>query len=328
MVELASNRTIQLRVECILLLLLTTFYSYTQTNLFEIPDSLRTRDSVGMTYWHTKDHVIIRDSQDIVRQLHYRPNFRSPVIAIDLGNNGSAARDLFFKPDSRAGLLLGYNAMDKYRWSFLALPYFSSNNAYTHLLASQGTSFANSTSSSQDNSHFEATFYNQFANELHATVFYRKLSETGLLNRDASNHTQFAVRIDKGDIKSTIHSFSFVRNAFNRNENGGITNVDVYQNPNYDIRTTIPVILSDAGTRDEENRFSYANKLMLTGRSGRGLYFESITSVVDRSFKFFDNESTTTDSVYLKWVNNDAGSRNFVSHQSCLLYTSPSPRDA
>ena len=294
------------------LLLDTQGFAQSQSNLFEVPDSLKLVDTIRAFYWGSDSTKEIKDSADIVGQLHYRPHLKQTIAGRDLGNNGSAARNSLFEVDRSSGFRLNYNALSSWRWQFYNLPYFKSNSAYTHLLASQGNSFANSTGSSQDNSHFQGTFSKGFAHQVHTTVFYRKISEDGLLLRDESNHTQLAVRIDQSaENNRWTYSVAYIRNVFNRHENGGVVDLTNYENDQFTIRRTIPVHLNDANSRDEENLGVFALKYSLISSEGyNGLFIENITSYNRRTFKYADDQVEDIDSIYQKWVNHSTGMRH------------------
>ena len=295
-----------------LLLIEVQASAQSQSDLFEVPDSLKIVDTVLVSFWGADSTKEIRDSADIVDQLHYRPHMKQTFSDRDLGNNGSATRSTFFRVDRSAGFRLGYNALSSWRWHFSNLPYFKSNKAYTHLLASQGNSFANSTGSSQDNSHFQGTFSKGFAHNIQANVFYRKVSEDGLLLRDETNHTQLGIRIDQSaEDDRWKYSVAYIRNVFNRHENGGVIDLANYENDQFTIRRTIPVFLNDANSRDEENLGVFALKYaLISSERYEGLFIENVMSYGQRSFKYADDAVENIDSIYQKWVNHPTGMRH------------------
>lgn len=275
-----------------------------EENLFQVPDSLKVRDSVFIYYWDNPELKRIGDSAPSIWAHHYRPHLQSLWQGIDLGNNGSEIRQVKYDFDQSPGLRLGYDAYRIWRWEFNDLPYYSSENAHTRLFASQGNSFANSTLSAQDNSHFEGEFSKGFKHDVRADVFYRKVSENGLYSRDESNHTQFAVRISQTRSKGNlILSGAFIRNVFNRQENGGIEGLSFFQNESFDVRSTIPVQQSEAGLRDEENEFVLGIKWkIIRNKQQAGLYLENVLGVNNRKYKYFDQNADQLDSVYISLI--------------------------
>lgn len=288
---------------CFFLLFLTVLQGQ-NTNLFQVPDSLKSVDSVSVSYWNDEEKGSTLDTIPDILAHHYRVNLKKMWGGVDLGNNGSEVRPNKFAFDTRPGLRMGYGAFDVYRWTFENLPFYNTAEAHTRLFASQGNSFANSTRSAQDNSHFEGEFSKGFANNVRASVFYRKISEDGLYSRDESNHTQFAARITQESNEGRLFiAGAFVRNVFNRQEYGGLENLSYFSQESFDVRSTIPVNQTDAGLRDEENNFNFGIKYQLASTGGSsGLFVVNLMEYTHRQYKYGDQQAGQLDSIYDVWL--------------------------
>lgn len=273
--------------------------------LFQIPDSLKVKDSVSTYTWEDATLRPAVDSIPGILSHHYRPFLKREIYGLDLGNNGSEVRPLKFEFDRSSGLRMGYDGFQIYRWEFLDLPYYKSSEAHTNLFASQGNSFANATNSSQDNAHFEAEFSKTFEHELNASVFYRKINEEGIYSRDASNHTQFAIRLSQSRSKGKLFwSAAYIRNVFNRQHNGGLDSLTFFEDDAFTVRSTIPIKFEDAGLRDEENIFALGLKWKLTSSKSRsGLFLENLISYGVRNYKYADQSIAEIDSLFAPWIN-------------------------
>ena len=288
------------------------------THLYQVADSLKVEDSTAYYYWDNPEEVFLIDSIPAWNGHHYRPHLKEFWPGIDLGNNGSEVRPTKFNLDRSTGLRMGYHGLDSWRVRFNDLPVFKSNEAYTLLTASQGSSFTHSVASAQDNAQLNAVFNRDFSNDVNTLVTYRKVTEEGLLLQDDTDHTQFSVRINQSKQDERLrYSLAFVRNAFNKHQNGGIVTLNDYLDEKFDIRRTMAIHQPDATVRDVENSFVAALQMQLVaGKKDHGLFLENTADFNDRSYKYADHRADVLDSTYGNWQNHPDALRHYWRNRS------------
>ena len=298
----------------IFLALATTVFSQA---LFELPDSLKVKDTIFIAQWPKLDYSEMNDSVDVFQRHLYRAGDLKKWADLDLGNNGSEALSTVFSFDRAPGFRPGYNAMSSYRWGEEDLRFYRSNVAVSNVFASLGTSFANSNTSLQQNAQLDAFFTRSFDNRVNASLDYRSINETGMYSRDQSKHTQLQLQVNQHSSSGRFFWYaSWRRNVFNRQSNGGIEQDSLLSDINYVIRENMPIALSNAGSRDEENAYSFGWRYRLAGDESNGLAINNTSSYNDRQFKFYVNSATQLDSFYSRWQVHPTGVRNAFDHKA------------
>lgn len=303
--------------QCLTILYLALASSLCSQALFELPDSLQVKDTVYVAQWPQLDYVDMEDSLDVFQRHLYRAGDFKDWAAMDLGNNGSEAFETTFSYDRDPGFRVGYDAMSPYRWEEKDLRFYKANVAISNVFASLGTSFANSNASLQQNAQLEAFFTRSFANRVNASLDYRSINEVGIYTRDQSRHTQLHLQVNQHS--STGRFFWYAawrRNVFNRQSNGGIEEDALLSDINYVIRENMPIALSNAGSRDEENAYTFGWRYRLAGDGRNQLDLNNTSSYQERRFKFYVNNASQLDSFYSRWRVHPTGIRNAFDHRA------------
>lgn len=258
-----------------------------QNPLFEIPDSLVIIDSISIADWENLDYQLIDDSTNAFESHRYRNGRKHKWSYIDLGNNGSESINSVFRVNIQNGLQLGYRGYELLRWEESDFKYFNANAALTKVNTALGTSFANSSTSLQDNAETNAFFTRNFKNKVNTTLKYRSISEQGMYTRDQSKHLQVLLNVNQWNKKNTFFYYlGWIRNAMNRQVNGGISELERLQDSLFIIRENIPVKYSNSGNRDASNLFSAGWKYYLS-RGKRQFIIGNTTQYEHREFKYY-----------------------------------------
>lgn len=153
----------------------------------------------------------------------------------DLGNNGSALNDWWFKPYTQPGLSLGYTAFEPYRWNVDSLDYYQTNKPYTvfnYLLGSKAEQV------------LHALHTQNINHRWNVAVQYKKISSPGVfsgqrtIHDNASLTTHYSSRSEQYQLKLGV-AYSKLQ-AY---ENGGIRDGSLLGNPAYTDLRTVPIVL-------------------------------------------------------------------------------------
>ena len=151
----------------------------------------------------------------------------------DLGNSGSAARNLYFTPQAVTGPTLGYHAFDIYRYKTDSLLYYNTNRPYTSFTYQLGSKLE------------------QMAHVLHTqnikpnwnvAAQYRKTTSPGYYKIQRINHDNAALSTNYQSLNQHYELFgAIVYNKEQQDENGGIVSDSFLSLGLYSNRQTIPV---------------------------------------------------------------------------------------
>lgn len=155
----------------------------------------------------------------------------------DLGNSGSAARNLFFTPQAVTGPTLGYHAFDIYRYNADSLLYYNTNRPYTSFSYQLGSKLE------------------QMVHVLHTqnvrpnwnvAVQYRKTTSPGYYKIQRINHDNASLSTNYKSKNQHYELFgAIVYNKEQQDENGGIVSDSFLSLGLYSNRQTIPVQFDD-----------------------------------------------------------------------------------
>jgi len=151
----------------------------------------------------------------------------------DLGNNGTAARNLLFTPDHRTGPTFGYTAYDAYRYDADSLNYYNSNRPYSvfgYQLGGKQEQMASimHTQNIKPNWNF--------------AIGYRKINSPGYYNIQRTNNDNAFLSTYYQSKKLHYELYGGVAyNKMQQDENGGILNETQLDSAAYNDRRTIRV---------------------------------------------------------------------------------------
>lgn len=237
---------------CSLLLSVSGIYAQTQPGSpLDLPgdkkaDTLQF-DKTNTDEWHS-DNVQFKlrykllnseKQQHLDSTIHsfHRKPYSQPWY-MNLGNFGTASRNLMFTPEDRLGPTLGYNAMDVYRIKADSLKFYNTTTPYTL--------FAFRLGSKQE----------QFLQILHTqnikpnwnfSFEYNKISSKGyfLLQRTSHDMGSFTTNYESINHRYKMKA-AFVYNKDIQDENGGIKDTSLLTNEDYNERSNIDIVFDNA----------------------------------------------------------------------------------
>ena len=155
-----------------------------------------------------------------------------------LGNNGSAAYSLLFKPNLKPGFDPGFHAFDIYKYTIENTRIFNTTRPFTNLgymLGGGKEQFVN-VSHTQNPKPY-----------LNWGLDYRLISAPGFFVTQNNNHNSYRLYGDfKAKRKRYGNTIIFTGNNLRASENGGITNDSFLLDPNKKKRFSIPVNLGNS----------------------------------------------------------------------------------
>ncbi len=183
-------------------------------------DSLTHRDpnedSITISYrYYDSNRVNKIDSS--INDFYTR--FPIPYYYVDLGNEGTAARSIFFSPDMKPGFDAGFHAFDIYRYTTEGTRFYQTTRPYTELGYLLGSN------SEQVISLLHTQ--NRNKSKFNFTFDYRLINSPGAFKNQNTSHT--GVRISgfyQSDNKRYGLYFIYLSNKLKSSENGGLVNPD------------------------------------------------------------------------------------------------------
>ena len=203
-----------------------------------------------------------------------------PNTWINLGNLGTAARNLIFTPRMQSGWDPGLHSYDLYTFRTEDTKFYNTTKPYTELgymLASKAEQFI-------DVIHTQNIRPNwNFAFE------YRLINAPGAFQNQNTNHNN--IRLSswyQGKNKRYQNFFVLLSNKINASDNGGLTNTHLLDSPAYSNQVTLPVRLGNNLQANSGNPFS--NKI------NTGTKYSTATFLFRQQYDLGQKDSIITDS--------------------------------
>ncbi|MEY3052384.1 MAG: hypothetical protein RLY31_2169 [Bacteroidota bacterium] len=176
-----------------------------------------TLDTSDIHYFYATDPATVFPFRDsLLDDLHqYDPIRRQGDFDYaSLGNLGSAARPLFFRPTWRRGFDAGYHAFDCYRLQTDALRYYRITQAYTQAGYTQGPT--------QSDAQFNVRFSRNYSDGLNLAIEHRRINNTGAYDFQKATVGSFGAGLWYHSRQETYDGFlSVVSNSTEQQNNGG-----------------------------------------------------------------------------------------------------------
>lgn len=145
-------------------------------------------DTAAISYFSLNNRLKVESEHDSLLNNHFEqhdPVFRQEYDYAHLGFPATPAHPLWISPNATTGLDLGFHAFDIYAVSHNTLKFYNQTKTFSDVFYSGST---------QNNSLFEAKIARNFANNLHLTVDYRRVS------------TLFITENDLPSVRNTLYS--------------------------------------------------------------------------------------------------------------------------
>lgn len=188
--------------------------------------------SESAVVWHKQLNSAKKFYPDTsIHTFHRRP-FLQPWHR-DLGNMGSAARNLYFTPEYRVGPTLGYRAYDIYRTEADSVPYYNTTRPYSEFTYRLGSKLEQI--SKLLHSQNITPFWN-------VTGRYQKISSQGFYKVQRTNHDNAFISTNYKSRKQHYElNAAITYNKEQQDENGGITDVSLLDEDRYSDRKVVPI---------------------------------------------------------------------------------------
>ncbi|WP_157986307.1 putative porin [Chitinophaga alhagiae] len=173
-----------------------------------------------------------------------------PATYTNLGNNGSASRNLLFSPRMTPGFDPGFHSFDVYGFNHQNAQFFRTNRPYSelgYLIGGKQEQMINVMHTQNRGEKFNFHFA------------YRKINSPGYFRNQSTNHDNYKVTANYNSQNKRYHlMMSYYLNKLNGGENGGIIDsLELLNNPEYSQRRLIPTKLG--GTSAQSNSFFNTN---------------------------------------------------------------------
>jgi Putative porin len=198
---------------------------------------------------------------------------------INLGNLGTAARDLAFSPRMQSGFDMGFHSFDVYTYTVDQARFYNTTKPYTelgYLLASKAEQFI-------------SVFHTQNIRPNWNLVFqYRLINAPGTLPNENTNHNTFRVTSWYQAHNKRYQNFMiFVANKLESSENGGLQNPRDLESGSYSNQQTLPVQLGNGLQANTGNPFQTA--------INTGTKYSTMTFMFRNQYDLGQKDSIVTD---------------------------------
>ncbi len=208
------------------------------------------------------------------------------------GNNGSPARSAFFMPHTEIGWYFGLEQNDLYKIKAEDLVFADSDQTLAQLSYNQG--------GLQSNSQTNVLFATSFAKHAMLSLQYNRNHEAGLYPRQKTRTTSIGIGLVIHPTARWTISGQALSNNIIQQENGGIADSSLYNDPIYSDRSVYPVHFSDAllddRARDFQFRTSY--QLISTANAQKGLRIGLSANRALRNYLYNDLSDAIDSSAY------------------------------
>ena len=271
-----------------------------------LSDSLRqptpvaefTFDSLKLTSFflsNIRERIPFRDSILAHRFIQYNPLFESKQGFINLGNNGSANAPLGLIHSRNGGIDFGMHAYDAYKMNLDSFRWYNTNIPYTDLFFSNGKT--------AEEFRVMGKFTKTFAGGWTLNVDYERIIEEGYYQNQATKQSSISTGMWHKTKNGRSNTFiTYIGNIHQEVQNGGIRDTTYLDQANYTIRNGIPVHLSGALSRNQDNQFSIKHFYLLNAfpdslRKLPSVRLELVNQLTYENgfFKYYDDD---TDAVY------------------------------
>ena len=216
----------------------------------------------------------------------YYDRFPIPYTYHFLGNPGTAARSILFRPEGHAGWDPGFHAYDVYRFTINGARFFNTTRPYTELGYTLG---------SQSQQFIDLIHTQNFKPYWNASVQYRLLTSPGYFKNQRTAHNNYRLTSWYQSPNKRYNNYVILLgNKQEAAENGGLRNDEDYlSNPQYDRRFTIPVKIGN-NVQFTNNPFGGSSNIPFVGNR-----YGELNALLRQQYDFGRKDSIVTDSTVI-----------------------------
>jgi hypothetical protein len=192
-------------------------------------------DTITLKYYFQGDPVERHLDSSVID--FYNNYLRVPANYTNLGNTGSAARNIIFSPRMQAGFDEGFHAYDIYAYTHENARYYNTTRPYSelqYLIGPKQEQVIGVSHTQNRNENFNFAFD------------YRKINAPGYFRTQNTNHDSYRLTANYVSPNKRYHAyFSYYYNKLNGGENGGLRKPSQLTNSDYSERRTLDVNLGN-----------------------------------------------------------------------------------
>ena len=240
-------------------------------------------DSTVYEYFITDnifEKYTLKDSLADTKFLHRNTLQKSGHESIHTGNFGSSTFPLIYGPKINTGFNTGYNQYKTYQLNLENFRFFEQNRPIADLYFSQ--------LGNQENINVGANFSRNFSDGLSVSLNYNRISQKGFYNGQDTKSTAFGFGLRYKSPGEKYNAFLvFIHNANEEGHIGGITDAE---NLNDQFKKDIPVLLTEATTRQQERNLSFIQYYKLNSSTNKTwrIYLKNEFKYLPSYFRFSD----------------------------------------
>ncbi len=192
------------------------------------------KDEQAKIYFNTLNSAVARYPDTSIGKMHrFQP--RQPWWGQDLGNYGTAVRDLFFNPVMQPGLSLGYHIYDLYQLTLDSLAFYNTTRPYSAFSFLLG---------SKNEQHVSLLHTQNISPRWNFAAAIRYVTSEGFYKQQKANNLSGSFSTNyQSENQRYYLAAGFVYNRFKQDENGGIISEEQLDNPYYSDRQLLDVRL-------------------------------------------------------------------------------------
>lgn len=216
------------------------------------------------------------------------------IMHMNLGNFGSSSRPLVHTHDYNTGFNTGFDQYRVYNYTTDSVRFYDVNRPLADLYFSPflGT---------QQDFIVSANMGQRFANGVSMSLNFYRVAQQGFYVNQKTKTTNLAFGLRKISMQGRLNTIFLVVNNFNNEAfNGGVTTDTLYNKPNYNFRTRIPVYRTNANLRYDEKNYVLQNTFRLgdTIVEPSDLVVQHRLTYQQSAYRFFDTISSGLEAYY------------------------------
>ncbi len=230
-----------------------------------VPDSLqgaeksKLPDTIKLKYYYLSDIKTYYDFKDSTLDnfFHqYDPVKRRSIDYLNLGNAGSATRNMRFESKPYIGFDSGLNQYDLYNYTLEGFRFFDNNLPFTDVFFTPV--------GGQQNFVIRSDFSRNFSDNTSLSLNYRRIRQQGFYTNQLTKTTNFGASIRYKGVNDRLTGFvSMISNVNEEGQNGGVLTDTLFADPIFADRANIPTIIEDGQTRYQQKLYSLINYFQL-----------------------------------------------------------------
>ena len=283
-----------------------------------VPDSLQGKessklpDTIKLKYFYLSDIKTYYNYKDSTLDnfFHqYDPAKRRPIDYLNLGNVGSAARNMQYKSNPYIGFDSGLNQYDLYNFTLGGFRFFENNIPISDVFFTPV--------GGQQNFIIRSDFTRSFSDNTSLSLNYRRIRQKGFYTNQLTKTTNFGASLRiKGFNDKYTGFISILSNVNEEGHNGGVLTDTLFADPVYADRENIPTVIDDGQTRYQQKVYSLINYYQLNKPQESSIKFLlRYDFTLDRRYYKYSDDETDTDqdaAYYGQFKLEDRGIRSYT----------------